>query len=226
MQKEINTMKAVFFSLLMLVIASVSTISCAQESPCNRAAFLPSYEKRLPEEICLPEGYMLRAILADTVDIDGDGNADYAIKLEKINALDGDTNLVVLYRKNPQGLLEQWKVFDNLYPVFFKDYDYEYASEYKDNSLLAKLKRRYHYALSSDVLFEKNTIVVKFNTDGGGGLLLYFSFDINFNGWKLNKQVGWFGRMGHIDGTPDYDTVIPKNKYDIEDFNMLDYLDE
>jgi hypothetical protein len=167
---------------------------------------------------------MLRAILSDTVDIDSDEKADFAVKLEKINAVDGDTSLVVIYRQIEHGHFEQWFVFDNLFPVFFKDYWYEYAAEYEDNSSLAKLKRRYQSPEYSNILFKADTIIVKFNTSGGEGLLLYFALNKKTGSWSLKKQSNWYGLKSSIEKILYSDTT--NNQYDIRKFNMLDYLDE
>ncbi len=114
---------------------------------------------------------------------------------------------------------------DNLFPIYLKNYDYDYYRDHKDTSFFMQLRQRYAYPNSSDVYFEQNAIVVKFNTEGGGGLLLYFTFDKAIDSWKLTKQLTWGGRYGKINKIDDYQ-VIPQNQYDIREFNMLDYLDE
>ncbi len=212
--------------IILALLVSTTMISCAQETACNRTVYLKSFEQQLPKEICLPDGYMVREILSDTVDVSGDGRVDFVAKLQKINAEDGDTTLVVLYAQQENGTYKEWATFNNLFPIYLKDYDFDYENEMarKDTSFFMQLRQRYEYPELSDVYFEQNTIIVKFNTGGGGGILLHFTFDKEINSWKLTKQVDWFGTWGRIESTPDYGTFIPKNQYDIREFNMLDYL--
>ena len=215
--------KIIFLTLL----ACSTVISCAQEKKCNRAAHI-AFANRLPPDICLPEGYILRDILADTVDIDGDGRIDFAARLQKIDAQDGDTTLVVLYKQNEKGNYEEWFTFNNLFPIYLKDYDYDYYRDHMDRSYFMDLRRRYVAPLFSEVFFEKDTIVVKFNTSAGSGLLLYFSLNEKKNDWHLVKQSIWDGdvRRNNIENIPDWGIVIPLNQYSIREFNMLNYLDE
>jgi hypothetical protein len=213
----------------LLVMTSFITMSYAQDT-CNRTVHVTSFSDRLPQEICLPQGYIVWAILTDTADINGDGKIDFAIKLRKTNAVDGDTNLVVLYKRNVQGLFEQWLTFDNLYPIYLKNYDYDYDDENarNDTSFFMKLRRKYHYPLSTEVLLRNKTIIIKFNTDGGGGLILSFTFNHGSSSWHFTKQEAWIGSWGEIEKLLDYRTVIPIDtieQYDIRQFNMLDYLD-
>lgn len=214
--------------IIMVLLAGSTIISCAQEMTCNRAVHVTSFAKRLPLDICLPEGYFLLDILADTVDINGDGRIDFAGRLEKTNAQDGDTTLVVLYKQQENGSYEEWKTFDNLFPIYLKDYHFDYYRDHQDTSYFMKLRQRYQSPEFSEVFFEKDTIVVKFNISAGSGLLLYFNLSKKRDDWNLVKQSVWHGnvRRGNIEEIPDYGVVIPKNQYDIKDFNMLDYLDE
>ena len=212
--------------IILTLLAGSTMISCGQERQCNRMTYVTSFANRLPSDICLPEGYFLADILSDTVDIDGDGRIDFAARLQKIDAQDGDTTLVVLYKQNEKGNYEEWTTFNNLFPIFLKDYSYDYYRDHKDRSFFMELRHRYVYANSSEVFFEQKTIVIKFNTGGGGGLLLHFTFDNAIDTWKLTKQMEWFGTWGKIERIPDWGIVIPKNQYSIKDFNMLDYLDE
>jgi hypothetical protein len=215
--------------ILVNLLALGAVISCAQEQNCNRTVRIHSTAERLPKDICLPEGYFIWSILADTVDINGDGTTDFAARLQKIAAQDGDTTLVVLYRQDKHGHFEEWTTFDNLFPVYLKDYDYDYYRDFKtnkDTSYFMKLRARYAYPELSKVFFAKDTITVKFNTDGGGGLLMHFVLNEAQNDWHLKKQVEWAGSWGEIEKIPNYGVIIPKDQYSIRAFNMLDYLDD
>jgi uncharacterized protein YlaN (UPF0358 family) len=154
-------------------------ISCAQKQHCNRTVHVTSFAERLPKNICLPEGYLIWSILADTVDMNGDGTIDFAARLQKIDDKDGDTTLVVLYKQSKKGHFEEWATFGNLFPIYLKDYRYDYYRDFKtnkDTSYFMRLRARYAYPEFSDVFFTKDTITVKFNTDGGGGGFYYILF--------------------------------------------------
>ncbi len=97
--------------IILTLLVSITMVSCAQEITCNRAVVIKSFEKQLPKDICLPEGYALRLILSDTTDIDGDGRVDFAAKLRKINVQDGDTTLVILYKQQENGSYTEWIIY-------------------------------------------------------------------------------------------------------------------
>jgi hypothetical protein len=213
--------------IILTLLAYAAVLSCAQEKQCNRSAFVKSYQERLPKDICLPEGYILVDILSDTTDMNGDSRVDFAARLQKINAQDGDTTLAVLYKQNESGNYEEWVTFNNLFPIYLKDYRYDYDRDFKerrDTSYFMKLRVRYVYPELTDVFFNKDTITVKFNIEGGGGLLLYFSFNKNKENWYLVKQSRWLGDRGMVEKI--IHTTIPQNQYNIKEFNMLDYLDD
>jgi hypothetical protein len=212
--------------LLMLVTISTTSACSVQGQECNRKVYIESYQERMPKDICLPEGYMLRSILSDTTDMNSDGKIDFAAKLYKVNKQDGDTTLVVLYKQNEAGDYDEWVTFNNLFPIYLKDYSYDYYRDRNDTSFFMNLRRWYQYPEFSNVFFNKDTITVKFNTGGGGGLLLYFSFNKNKENWYLVKQAEWYGSLGRIEKIPDYEITIPQNQYSIKEFNMLDYLEE
>jgi hypothetical protein len=86
-------------AILIMLVYGIG-VACAPEKNCNRTVHATSFAKRLPSDICLPEGYLLWDILADTIDINSDGQVDFVARLQKINAQDGDTTLVVLYKQN------------------------------------------------------------------------------------------------------------------------------
>jgi hypothetical protein len=178
----------------------------------------------LPKDICLPEGYILVDILSDTTDINGDSRIDFAIRLQKINAQDGDTTLVVLYKQNESGNYEEWVTFNNLFPIYLKDYSYDYYRDRNDTSYFMELRQRYVGPEYSNVFFNKDTITVKFNISAGGGLLLHFALNEMKNDWFLVKQSRWYGFRGRLEEI-EYST-IPQNQYSIKEFNMLDYLEE
>jgi hypothetical protein len=167
-------MKKIIILVNLLTLGTV--ISCAQEQNCNRTVHVTSFAERLPKDICLPEGYLIWSILADTVDINGDGTIDFAGRLQKIDAKDGDTTLVLLYKGDRHGNFEEWTTFGNLFPVYLKDYRFDYYRDFKtnkDTSYFMKLRARYAYPELSDVFFAKDTITVKFNTEGGGAFTTF-----------------------------------------------------
>jgi hypothetical protein len=170
---------------ILIMLVYVCVISYAQKKDCNRTVHVTSFVKRLPSDICLPNGYLLWDILADTVDINGDGRVDFAAKLQKINPQDGDTTLVILYNQNDNGNYKAWATFYNLFPIYLKDYHYDYYRDGKDISYFMQLRQRYSSPEFSEVLFERDTIVVKFNTGGGQGLLLYFGINEKKDNWHL-----------------------------------------
>jgi hypothetical protein len=116
-------MKTNIFLLALIILGATSTCT-AQERTCNRVTYIESYQERLPKDICLPEDYILRAILSDTTDMNGDGKVDFAAKLRKMNKQDGDTTLVVLYKQDQHGHFEEWATFGNLFPVYLKNYHF------------------------------------------------------------------------------------------------------
>ncbi|MDR3185409.1 MAG: hypothetical protein LBU04_01150 [Christensenellaceae bacterium] len=213
-------------AIVTFFLLTISTIvSLAQMKNCNRAVHTTSFTKRLPSDICLPKGYLLWDILADTIDINSDGHVDFVARLQKINVQDGDTTLVVLYKQNENGRHESWVTFNNLFPIYLKDYHYDYYRDNKDTSYFMQLRQRYSSPEFSEVFFEKDTIIVKFNTSGGQGLLLYFAINEKKDDWYLVKQAIWFG-LGSTSRIEEITrSTIPKTQYNIKDFNMFDYLE-
>jgi hypothetical protein len=226
---HVNTTMVKKIAILTELLAITIITTYAQEQNCNRAAYVTSFKECLPKDICFPDGYILLDILSDTVDINGDNRIDFVGKLEKINAQDGDTTLVVLYKQNTKGIFEKWATFDNLFPIYLQDYSYNYDRDYvkhKDTSFFMKLRLRYSSPEYSDVFFKRDAIIVKFNQSARSGLLLYFKFDQIKNDWFLIKQMEWIGFRGEIEKIPNHGIMTPQNQYSIKEFNMLDYLDD
>jgi hypothetical protein len=209
-------MKFLFNILFLIPLSCSSQIS----DTCNRAVLINRYAKQLPKEICLPENFIVQEIV-DGVDLTNDGVNEVVLKLERQRQVDGDTAWLFIYKRHTSGLYQIFKKYNNVYPLYFKDYGHTYQSK-KDE--LNRLKDKYGGSASfSEVLFNKNVIMIKFHTSARSGLLLHFAYKPELRDWVLVKNEEWHGDRGRIEkmtgGYPAVDQ-IPLSK-----FNMLDYLD-
>ncbi len=209
-------MKILFF----LLILNSSCCKSQELDTCNRSVHLSKDVQRLPKEICIPKGYWVWRMI-DSVDLTNDGIKEVALTVEKKQLMDGDTSSLFIYLKDTKGLYQIFKKYNNVYPLYFKDYGHTYQLK---NAELNILKDKYGGSASfSEVLFNKGIISVKFHTSARSGLLLHFLYKPELRDWVLVKNEEWYGERGRIEKmTGEYQVV---EQTPLSKFNMLDYLD-
>jgi len=206
--------------LITFLLSYSSSCSSQKLDTCNKSVHLSKDVQRLPKEICIPRGYWVWKII-DSIDLTNDRMDEVALTIEKEQMIDGDTSFLFVYKKDKNGIYQLFKKYDNLYPIYFKSYDHTYQSS---NVELNNLKDSYGASASfSEVLFNKNTIKLKFHTSARSGLLLHFLYNSEINDWVLVKNEEWFGDRGVIQKMTD-EYPIPE-RISLSKFNMLDYLD-
>jgi hypothetical protein len=131
---------------------------------------MAAYLERLPAEVCLPVGYQVMMI-NDTVDLTGDGIPELALKLEKSVAMDGDTSLLQVCKKDEDGKFKLFKSLYNVYPLHFKSYGMNYVVS---DSVLNEVKGRYSSHEYSEVLLQQSTLVIKFHSEATMGYNFHF----------------------------------------------------
>lgn len=174
-------MKKHAYNFIMITLLILFTImSYAQDSICNRSVWIKSWEKELPKEVCIPEGYIISHIF-DLVDINDDGLIDFIFKWRKNNLQNGDTMYVTIYLQNQDGTYEHFRTFNNLYPIYFKSYDLDYVP--KDTSLISIHKKYEGEYLFQELIFKKNLIILKIKHEAKEDLWIRYRYDKTKNDW-------------------------------------------
>jgi len=208
----------VIISLFSLSCHSQPTNEAEKSDECNRSVYIKEYLKRLPSNVCVPKGYQVMMI-NDQVDLTNDAIPEVVMKLDKQTVVDGDTSLLLIYRKNTKGVYEIFKTLHNVYPLYFKSYGLNYIVA---DPKLSEIQSRYSSAEFSEVLLKNSTLIIKFHSEATMGYNFHFLFNNQKQDWYLQKTEEWTGRRGKTEKIEAIAT--PEKEIIISDFNMLDYL--
>jgi hypothetical protein len=168
----------------------------------------------------MPEGYWVTQVF-DTVDLTNDSYNDIIIRWRKRKFSEGDTVYITIFTQQNHSTSGQLLTFNNLYTPIFTDY----TSEYKTgNAKLDSLYQRFVYSNYDLVAFKKNTIVVGFFTDAGGGIDLHFTYRETLRDWALERKVYW-DQVNKVIGKEVTGERRASEQISLRDFNILDFLD-
>lgn len=209
-------MKKVLFLLLMFL----SVCSCKGQSnnPCFKDVLVDRYKKILPQEICIPKGYIIDEIY-DSTDINQDGLRDFIFSWRKTDINDGDTIFVSFYKHLSDGTYKYYKTLNNLFPVYFKDYNMSY--KITDKALFdIWIKYNGMYPFLNLEITDRD-IILKILCAAGEGYNLFYQFDNKIDNWILIKREKWMELPEEI---RIKEIAIPSGKLTIDQFNYSDYM--
>lgn len=209
---------------ILTLFLMLSCCSLAQQSKCNKTLRYSHLKSKLDSSICVPLGYHIINIYE--ADLNGDAGVDKIVRYQKVNLSDGDSILYAIY-KNTRGQFIFLKIFSNLRPLYFKNYDVKSGNKFYDS-----LKRLYFYPNHTSVEFFTSTIEISLYTDPATIKKLSFTYSAEEDTWILSREIQWFVPPKNYEGDEKLDENGRKLEYDrapetplrIEDFDMLKYI--
>ncbi|MEM4326149.1 MAG: hypothetical protein QXU40_02515 [Candidatus Pacearchaeota archaeon] len=204
---------------LFIIILLHNIIVSAQDTTCNRAVQVKSYEKELPKEVCIPQGYLISDIYEKT-DINGDSLNDFIFDWNKNPLKDGDTIYVTIYLQNPDGTYKYFRTFNNLYPIYFKSYSLDYIPQ--DTSLILIHRKYENFYPLHRLKFEKDLIKITIRNDAETDIVVTYRFDKTINNWRFEKSEEYY----FIDGTLDPINLSDKLGPTIDNFTYFYWIEE
>lgn len=208
------------FKILLTLLVLVSFSCQSQNTNCNRTVKFKSDAKLIPKGICLEEGFEFSYVY-DHADITGNGLKDFIAQWRKKDLKDGDTLYLSVYQQIDSSNYELFRTFDNFYPVYFKDYDFEYDVP---DSLLNELKGAYNGVDPLNQLeFNKSEILIHLQPGVLDHYFLHYRYDPNDREWYLERRIyseeNYEGSLREV--TNEY---LWDQKLSIDKFNYFDYL--
>lgn len=207
-----------FLSALLLFVS----FSCQAQNQayCNRAVRSDFYSKKIPQGICLKPGYEF-SYLYDQVDVNGDGMKDFMTEWRRQDIEDGDTLFLSIYEQIDSAKYELVKTFDNLYPIYFKDYDFEYDVP---DSLLNELKGAYNGGNPLNRLeFKEGEIIIYLQPGVVDHYFLHYRYDPREKDWYLERRIyseeDYEGNLHEVSNE-----YLWEERMSLDDFNYFNYL--
>lgn len=152
--------KLIPFSIVLY--ANIVLVNAQQTTCENAEQYIPIYQQQ--------------------VDFNKDKLIDSVVFLEKKEKKDGDSTLVIFYKRNINGQLEHFKTFGNLFPLFFNSYNINY--ELKNKQLEDTFQS--YVGLKPDTKIEiKKTIIAIIKKPTAITYYYEFVFDPKKNNWFL-----------------------------------------
>jgi len=208
----------ILFSIITLAI--LFSCQAQDQTDCNQAVRLKFYSNRIPKGICLKEGYEFSYIY-DEMDVNNDGFKDFLFQWRKRDIQDGDTLYFSVYQQLDSTKYKLVKSFDNLYPIYFKDYSLEYNVK---DSLLNELQGQYGgmYPLNQ-LEFGDGKILIHLQPGVVDHYFLHYRYNHESKNWYLEYRIyseeDYEGKLYEVSNEYLWD-----KKLSIEKFNYFDYL--
>jgi hypothetical protein len=120
------------------------------------------------------------------VDVNGDSLDDCIIDWNKTSLQDGDTLFVSVYLQHQDSTFHHFKTFDNLYPVYFKWYYFDYIPQ---DTTLIPLVRKYEGYPFRKLKFEQNSIIITIKLDAKTDLKTVYVYDKILNNWLYQNST-------------------------------------
>ena len=200
-----------------IMLFSITIASCGQDIKCNRAVEYDFLIKKIPEEVCLPEGHQITRLYKST-DVNKDGLKDLIFDWSKINLKDGDTLYVSIYNQLNDSTFSHFKTFNNLKPIFFKEYSFEYRVK---DPMLNEIKSKYNEQIPPYRLEFKNNIIYISFIIGAPYVTINQYYQYKKDTWYLMKEEIWDESGEHI----KKEKIMGFEQLRIDDFDYLNYLD-
>ncbi len=174
-------------NIILQIALCLNIASVAQIVDCNRNVWFKGDEKKIPKEVCILKGDYRITQVYERGDINDDGLEDFIFDWNKNPLEDGDTIYVTIYTQNPDSTFSHFRTFDNLYPIYFKRYDFDYIPK---NEKLRKLHKKYfgHYPFLG-ITFEKGDITLTVHSDATTDYITTYSYDKSLKNWRYKKTI-------------------------------------
>lgn len=186
---------------------------------CNKNVVLKTFEKFIPKEVCIPKGYVISVIYTEyrKIDFNSDGLNDCIFQWHKEKLQDGDTIFVTFYKMNPDSSFTYFKTFNNLYPIFMRNYNYESQDTLLLKTILCYDKR---YPLNN-IEIKGNSINIQIQNEAKYHLLLEYKYKSEKKNWYLTRKQIF---IEFESGDEYHDIKLPIDQESIDEFSYMKYL--
>lgn len=180
-------------------------ICFSQAKYCNKDVINSFDSKKIPNEVCIRDGYVVSYVYdkKGSIDYNLDGRLDLALRVQKKNRLIGDSTLLYIYTHQLDSTFMLFKVYNNIFPVYF-DSNLE-VQTFKDK----KLQNIFDcYGLPNPLLgfsFNKDEIRFSRIIANNESRSYKFKFSKTENDWIMIEK------LYIIVGAPIVKESIPKN---------------
>ena len=208
------------YAILQLILFLCSIVSYAQNTDCNRAVWIKEDEKKLPKEICIPNGNYHITEVYEKVDVNGDGLKDFIFDWNKNPLQDGDTIYVTIYTQNSDSTFSFFRTFNNLYPIYFKSYSLDYTPQ--DTSLISIHRKYENFYPLHGLKFENDLIKITIRNDAETDIVITYKYDKTIKNWRFEKSEEYY----FIDSTLDPIDLSNKLGPTIDNFTYFYWSEE
>jgi len=208
------------YAILQLILFLCSVVSYAQNTDCNRAVWIKEDEKKIPKEICIPNGNYHITEVYEKVDVNGDGLEDFIFDWNKNPLQDGDTIYVTIYAQNSDSTFSFFCTFNNLYPIYFKSYSLDYTPQ--DTSLISIHRKYENFYPLHGLKFENDLIKITMRNDAETDIVITYKYDKTIKNWRFEKSEEYY----FIDSTLDPIDLSNKLGPTIDNFTYFYWSEE
>jgi hypothetical protein len=173
------------YIIYQIVLLFLTASAIAQNIDCNRAVWINRFTKMLPKEVCIPKGNYHITEVYEKIDLNDDGFEDFIFDWNKNPLQDGDTIYVTIYFQNSDSTFSYFRTFNNLYPIYFKDYSLEYPPKVESLKVIHKKYEGENQFLN--LSFEKNLITLKIKNEAKEDLWVQYYYDKSKKDWLYLK---------------------------------------
>jgi hypothetical protein len=173
-----------------IVLLFLSSVILGQNIDCNRSVWINRFTKLLPKDICIPNGNYHITEVYNRVDLNEDGLEDFIFDWNRNPLQDGDTIYVTIYLQNPDSSFSNFRTFNNLYPINFKSYSFDYVP--KEDKLKDIHKKYYGFDPLIEINFDEGIIKITRKEDAEANLIITYKFDKSINNWRYEKSEEYF----------------------------------
>lgn len=180
---------------------SFSISKLTQDKNCFQDVWVNRLKKNLPKDICIPFEYHITDSYFN-FDFNSDGLNDFAFDWNKKALNDGDTIYFSLYIKNKNGTFSHLRTYKNIYPIFFKSYNLNYAPKI-ENKLLRELHSKYQEEyLFHKLEIKKDLIIITIKAEAKARYIFTYKYDSKIKNWRYVNCLFYDYANGKEDYTP------------------------
>lgn len=230
MKIYLNVMKnkcVILIYAMILFFIGCNGQSLNDNVSCNRTTVDKSIAKKLPNSICIPNGYTIDLII-DDVDFNKDLYNDVIIRYSKYPLVDGNMRIYSIYKNINDTLFKMEKELNSLAIPYIDNLSTVYL---ESNSLADSLVNL--FPIDTKISFSLDTIFVSHLIPDYYGKTYVFIYNLVEADWLLKEIQYWIGELptwlvknSNLDESLrdkiNLETRIPENVMTIEKFNLIE----
>jgi len=185
------------------------------DSTCNKSVVIKRLSKLIPKGVCIPQNYFISEVNANN-DFNEDGLNDFIICWNKEPLNDGDTIFVSFYMQVNDSTYDLIKSCNNLYPIVFHFYNYEYMPK---DTTLKKVQMKYLDYPLKEIKFEGPLINIVLFVDINTSFFIRYVFDKKLLNWVIKdaKLISTTEERDITNYAPVFGPTIDEFTYDYWD---------